>query len=68
MELAMAITTNVKFYLGRIFDPVQGKVIDVLKKDVLIELFGVAWMPFHVVKIEGNIMELPGFRSKQVLE
>jgi DNA helicase HerA-like ATPase len=28
MELAMAITTNGKFYLGRIFEPIQGKVID----------------------------------------
>ena len=64
----MAITTNVKFYPGRIFDPVQGKVIDVLKKDVLIELFGVAWMPFHVIKIGEEMVELPGFRSKQALE
>jgi exonuclease V gamma subunit len=31
------------------------------KKDVLIDLFGVAWMPFHVVQVEGEILELPGF-------
>jgi hypothetical protein len=31
------------------------------KKDILIDLFGVAWMPFHVLQVEGEILELPGF-------
>jgi hypothetical protein len=32
-----------------------------LKKDVLVELFGVAWMPYHVVKTGDETIELPGF-------
>jgi hypothetical protein len=31
------------------------------KKDILIDLFGVAWMPFHVLQIENEVLELPGF-------
>lgn len=32
-----------------------------LKKDVLVELFGVAWMPFHVIEAGGETFELPGY-------
>jgi hypothetical protein len=32
-----------------------------LKKDVLLDFFGVAWMPFHVVKVGETVEELPGF-------
>ncbi len=31
------------------------------KKDVKVELFGVAWMPYHLVEIGGRIDEFPGF-------
>ena len=31
------------------------------KKDVLVDLFGVAWMPYHVVESEGRMLEFPGF-------
>jgi hypothetical protein len=34
-----------------------------LKKDILVELFGVAWMPYHLVEVDGKLMELPGFGS-----
>lgn len=34
------------------------------KKDVLLDLFGVAWMPFHVVKMGENMEELPGYNTK----
>ncbi len=37
--------------------------INPLKKDILIEIFGVAWMPYHIVDIEGQTIELPGFSS-----
>jgi hypothetical protein len=35
--------------------------IAALKKDVLLDLFGVAWMPFHIVRMGGDVVELPGF-------
>jgi hypothetical protein len=37
-----------------------------LKKDVLLDLFGVAWMPYHVVKIGEALSELPGYGQAQV--
>jgi hypothetical protein len=34
------------------------------KKDILIDTFGVAWMPTHIVDVDGNRVELPGFISR----
>jgi len=34
-----------------------------LKKDVLLDYFGVAWMPFHLVQIGDAVEELPGFAA-----
>ena len=31
------------------------------KKDVLLDLFGVAWFPYHVVESNGEYIELPGY-------
>jgi hypothetical protein len=31
------------------------------KKDILIDLFGVAWFPFYVVQIGEEVVELPGY-------
>lgn len=33
------------------------------KKDVLLDYFGVAWMPFHMVQIGNTVEELPGFSA-----
>ncbi|MBK8985456.1 MAG: DUF87 domain-containing protein [Chloroflexi bacterium] len=34
-----------------------------LKKDVVPELFGVAWMPYHLLQTaDGGLLELPGFK------
>ena len=33
------------------------------KKDILIDVYGVAWMPFHVVEDGDRIIELPGFKA-----
>jgi hypothetical protein len=32
------------------------------KKDILLDLFGVAWMPYYVVQIGEEVVELPGYR------
>jgi hypothetical protein len=34
------------------------------KKDILVELFGVAWFPYYVVKADAQTMELPGYSSQ----
>jgi hypothetical protein len=31
------------------------------KKDVHLDMFGVAWLPYHYVKVDGEVVELPGF-------
>jgi hypothetical protein len=31
------------------------------KKDVLLDLFGVAWMPYHIIQVGQELVELPGF-------
>jgi hypothetical protein len=31
------------------------------KKDILVDLFGVAWFPYHIVEADGHTLELPGF-------
>lgn len=31
------------------------------KKDVLLDLFGVAWMPYHLVQIGAEVVEMPGY-------
>ncbi len=31
------------------------------KKDILVDLFGVAWMPYHIVQTGDRSMELPGY-------
>ncbi len=33
------------------------------KKDILIDMYGVAWMPFHVIEVGKNSTELPGFKT-----
>ncbi len=33
------------------------------KKDILLDFFGVAWMPYYLVKIGEELVELPGFTA-----
>ncbi len=33
------------------------------KKDINVVLFGVAWVPYHLVRVGDRIDELPGFGS-----
>ena len=33
-----------------------------LKKDVLVSLFGIAWMPYHVIQAGSERFELPGYK------
>lgn len=34
------------------------------KKDILIDIFGIAWMPYHIVQIGGELVEYAGFKGK----
>lgn len=33
------------------------------KKDIMLDFFGVAWMPYHLVKLNDQTFELPGFSA-----
>jgi hypothetical protein len=47
---------------GEIANQVDEIELAPLKKDVLIDLFGVAWVPFYVVETGGEIKELPAYQ------
>jgi hypothetical protein len=64
--------TNCNFYIGRdtkseepiLYDPdITQVAANPLKKDILVELFGVAWLPYHVVEAGGRTEELAGYGS-----
>ncbi len=46
---------------------VAGKEIELpvtpYKKDIYVDLFGVAWMPYYVIAVGGQTRELPAFKS-----
>jgi hypothetical protein len=31
------------------------------KKDVLVDIFGVAWMPYYLARVGDELIELPGY-------
>jgi len=33
------------------------------KKDVMLDLFGIAWMPNHLVEVDGELVEYPGYKE-----
>ncbi len=37
--------------------------ISAQKKDILLDFFGVAWMPYHLTKLNDQSFELPGFTA-----
>lgn len=46
---------------GEVANQIDEMTIAALRKDVLLDLFGVAWMPYHQVKAGGDTFELPGY-------
>ncbi len=49
---------------AEIADDMEEISVHPYKKDILVELFGVAWFPYHVVEADGQTLELPGFGTK----
>ncbi|RPI84062.1 MAG: ATP-binding protein [Chloroflexi bacterium] len=50
---------------GEAANQVEEISVPALKKDVLVELFGVGWFPYHIVKVGEEIVELPGYGRVQ---
>jgi hypothetical protein len=49
---------------GEVANQITEIPIAAQKKDILSDFFGVAWMPYHLVKTGEQLTELPGFSSK----
>jgi hypothetical protein len=49
---------------GEVANQITEIPIAAQKKDILLDFFGAAWMPYHLVKIGNQIDELPGFTTK----
>ena len=52
---------DVKSKWSDVADDLELISIHPYKKDILMDLFGVAWMPYHLVEADGQVLELPGF-------
>ncbi len=52
---------EIKSKWADIADDMETIPVHPYKKDILIDLFGVAWMPYHLVEELGRVIELPGF-------
>jgi hypothetical protein len=50
---------------GEVVNQISEIPVTPYKKDILLDFFGVAWMPFHQVKLGEQLEELPGFRPKE---
>ena len=61
-EAAQAIQ-DVKDKWADIADDMVEIPVRPFKKDILVDLFGVAWMPYHIVTSGGRTLELPGYAS-----
>jgi hypothetical protein len=59
-EKAQAIE-EVEQRWGEIASQIDEITVAPLKKDVSIELFGVAWFPYHLIQTGDQLRELPGF-------
>ncbi|HEX9617710.1 MAG TPA: DUF87 domain-containing protein [Anaerolineales bacterium] len=46
---------------GEVANQVSEIPVAPAKKDVLLDLFGVAWMPYHVVEVGAGVVEMPGY-------
>nr|MBC8508756.1 hypothetical protein [Chloroflexota bacterium] len=62
-EAAQAIQ-DVKDKWADIADDMVEIPIRPFKKDILVDLFGVAWMPYHTVQAGGRTLELPGYQTQ----
>jgi len=52
---------DVKSKWADIADDMEQITISPFKKDILVDLFGVAWLPYHIIESKGRTLELPGY-------
>ncbi|HEX9027931.1 MAG TPA: hypothetical protein VF823_02075, partial [Anaerolineales bacterium] len=59
-EMAQALN-EINTRWGELANQVSDIPITPLKKDVLLDLFGVAWLPHHLIQVGNERIELPGY-------
>ncbi len=47
---------------GEIANQTSEITVTPYKKDIILDLFGVAWFPYHLVQVGSEVIELPGFQ------
>jgi hypothetical protein len=62
-EMKNAISQLEKEWAGKLND-ITEITLNPLKKDIFVELFGIAWVPFYVVDVDGRSYQICAFRSK----
>jgi hypothetical protein len=58
-RLRLAEEVNARW--GSVVNQINEVVINPKKTDVYVNLFGVGWMPYYLVKTNSGSMELPAF-------
>jgi hypothetical protein len=61
---AEEILADIKDRWAEVIEDVEEIEVNPYKKDVDVTLFGVAWLPHHVVEADGRTLELHGFEVK----
>jgi hypothetical protein len=56
-----ALIESIKAHWSDALEHVDEIPVAPYKKDILVELFGVAWLPYLLVETQGGAFELPGF-------
>ena len=59
-ELAREIE-DIQAEWAEIADDMEVIAVRPYKKDILVDLFGVAWFPYHLIDVDGRPLELPGY-------
>jgi hypothetical protein len=62
-EMKNAINQLEKEWVGKVND-ITEITLTPLKKDIFVELFGIAWVPFYVVDVDGKSYQICAFSSK----
>jgi hypothetical protein len=55
---------EVKERWASVVDEVEEVQVNPYKKDIAVTLFGLAWLPYHLVEVDGRFEELAGFEIK----
>lgn len=56
-----AVLAEINARWGELANRITQIPVAPLRKDVRLDLFGVAWLPYHLVEQDGRLQELPGY-------